>query len=102
MKSADGRFEYCDRDDNPLAEGSTIGQVGRFRYRCRKNASEECSVNIVNAGHKIPKRSWTLTGSFDAPTLAPSINCTHDGVCWHGYIEGGVFKNAQRSPEPQQ
>ncbi len=96
MKSADGRFGYMDRDGNPLPEGAHLYEVGRFGFRCRCNPNSWCDVNVKNAGYVIPQRNWVLTGSIDAPTLHPSINC---GGCWHGYIEQGVFLTTAKKPE---
>lgn len=99
MKSADGRFEYLDKDHRPLPDDASLSDVGRFAYHCRLHLSNMCSVNIANAGYKIPKRSWVLTGTKDAPTLEPSINCEN---CWHGYIQCGVFFKTDRTKEQNQ
>jgi hypothetical protein len=99
MKSSDGRFEYQDKDGEPLPDGSTTDHVGRLAFRCRSNPQSQCSVNVANAGYNIPKRNWKLTGTIDAPTLTPSINC-HG--CWHGFIEKGIYLNTNKKPEADQ
>lgn len=100
MKSTDGRFEYQDKDGNPLPDGSTMAQVGRLSYQCRTDPTTRCSVNCgKNAGYQIESQNWELTGTLDQPTIAPSINCQD---CWHGYIEKGVFVNQQKKREAVQ
>lgn len=100
MKSADGRFEYLDKDHGELPDDANLSQVGRFAFQCRVHPSNMCSVNIGNAGHKIKNQTWNLIGTKDRPTLEPSINCPG---CWHGYIIGGVFYKTDRTTsEPQQ
>jgi hypothetical protein len=99
MKSADGRFEYRDRDDRPVWDGTDAGDVHRFAYRCRGQPGAWCSVNLRGRGHDVDQRSWAWDGNFDKPTLTPSINCAG---CWHGFIEGGVFNNTDHKPEAQQ
>lgn len=103
MKSADGRFEYLDKDGDPLPNGSTLEQVGRFAYNCRGGASGkqggQCSINIANAGYNLQNRNWKLTGSVDAPTITPSINCAD---CWHGFIKDGKYLNTANKPEAKQ
>lgn len=101
MKSADGRFEYRDQNDDPVPAGTPPERVHRFAFRCRSNPKAMCSVNLRGRGHDIEQRSWTWDGNVDQPTLAPSINCQGD-QCWHGYIEGGVFRNTSHAPEPEQ
>ncbi len=37
-----------------------------------------------------PGPSWEVSGTAEAPSLHPSINCI--GCCgWHGYLKNGVF-----------
>lgn len=91
MKSTDGRFEYFDRDSAPLPDGAPLSAVGWFGYQCRSRPGEQCCINIRNAGRELPQRTWTLTGTADAPSIAPSINCRD---CWHGHIAGGVYRVA--------
>lgn len=98
MKSADGRFEYQDKDGEPLPDGSPLSDVGRFEFACRSQTAR-CSVNIVAAGYNLVRRNWNLTGTVDEPTIAPSINC---GGCWHGFIKGGVFLDTGKHPEAEQ
>lgn len=38
-----------------------------------------------------PKKTWSLSGTAEAPTLYPSIN--HEG-CWHGWLRNGEFSLA--------
>lgn len=92
MKSTDGRFEYQDKDGEPLPDGSPLSDVGRFQFECRSQKGH-CSVNIANAGYNTPKRNWKLTGSVDVPTITPSINCQN---CWHGHLIAGVFMTANK------
>lgn len=100
MKSADGRFEYLDKDYGALPDESNISMVGRFAFQCRMHPNNMCSVNVRNAGREVPNKTWTLTGTKDAPTLEPSINCKD---CWHGYIMNGVFLKTDRATrEPTQ
>lgn len=50
-------------------------------------------VSAMTVGYPKPadRPSWELTGTDDAPTLTPSVNCT--GCCgWHGYLTAGVFR----------
>jgi hypothetical protein len=98
MKSTDGRFEYQDKDGEPLPDGSSLNQVGRFQFQCR-SAPGSCSVNIGNAGYNIPTRSWRLSGTVDEPTITPSINCSD---CWHGFIEKGTFLDQNKKLEAKQ
>lgn len=52
MKSADGRFEYQNKDGDPLPDGSSLDQVGRFSFVCRSHDDgRHCSVNIKSAGY---------------------------------------------------
>ena len=99
MKSADGRFEYQDKDCEPLPDGSSLADVGRFAFACRSQKGNRCSINIRNAGYNFPQHNWNLTGTPDTPTISPSINC--DG-CWHGYIEQGEFRNTFHQREENQ
>jgi|SRR6267143_4507796 len=99
IKSADGRFEYLDKDGDPLPEGSGLADVGRFQFECRSSPGSHCSINIANAGYQIENRNWKLTGTLDSPTIAPSINCSE---CWHGFIENGVFVNTEKKKEDKQ
>lgn len=101
MKSADGRFEYWDMGYRPVPDDSPPEDVHRFAYRCRVG-HDRCSLNLRGRGHDIQNKSWTWDGNVDAPTLSPSINCQTDGCGWHGFIEGGVFKNTSKQPEPKQ
>jgi hypothetical protein len=100
MRSADGRFEYRDQEDRPVAPGTRPEGVHRIAYRCR-SGNAGCSVNLRDRGHDVPQRSWQWDGDVDRPTLAPSINC-RDGRCWHGFIEAGVYLNTAKAREPQQ
>jgi len=102
MKSSDGRFEYQDKDGEPLPDDLSLSMVGRFQYKCRGEGREgsHCSINIANAGYQIEKRNWKLTGTTDSPTITPSINC---GDCsWHGYITDGNFENTSHQKETRQ
>lgn len=101
MRSSDGRFEYRDNAGKPLPDDTSIEKVDRFAFKCRRDGERDrCSVNIRGRGHDIPQRSWTLSGSIDAPTLSPSINC--EG-CWHGWIKAGEFFQADGlTKEPRQ
>jgi len=98
MKSADGRFEYQDRDGEPLPDGSSLADVGRLQFECRSQKIH-CSINIANAGYQIENRNWKLTGTVDAPTITPSINCAD---CWHGFLRDGIYLNASEQPEAKQ
>ncbi len=101
MKSADGRFEYRDQQDDPLPPGSAPLDVHHVAFQCRRsNTSGWCSVNLRERGHDIPNRSWAWDGNVDKPMLEPSINCRD---CWHGYIICGVFmKTDRKTPESKQ
>lgn len=101
MRSADGRFEYRAQDETPLPPGTPMSGVHRVAFRCRREPDARwwCAVNVKGRGHDIEKKDWTLTGTLDAPTLAPSINCAN---CWHGFIEAGVFLNVSKKPEAVQ
>lgn len=105
MKSADGRFEYQNLSYEPVAPGTPAIKVDRFAFKCRQGAGW-CTLNLRGRGHDIANKSWVWDGNFDKPTLSPSVNCTterDDGTpCWHGYIEGGVFVDCAKRPEPQQ
>lgn len=98
MRSADGRFEYRDLNDTPVAPGNAPENVHRFAFRCRQSKSF-CSLNLRGRGHDVPQRSWRWDGNIDRPTLSPSINCRD---CWHGFIEAGMFLTTSKTPEPQQ
>ena len=99
MRSADGRFEYRDRDDRSLVDGAEPLNVHRFAYQCRSQPGAWCSLNLRGRGHDIERRSWMWDGDFERPTLSPSIDCKG---CWHGFIEAGVFTDTNHKPEPQQ
>lgn len=100
MKSSDGRFEYLDKDHGELPDEANLSRVGSISFHCRTHPNNKCNVNVRNAGRETPNRTWTLTGTKDAPTLEPSINCKD---CWHGYITDGVFLKTDRATkEPQQ
>lgn len=97
MRSADGNFEYRDRNDDPCAPGTPSDQVHRFAFRCRAckkadhNTQQMCSVNLGGRGHDIPDKNWNWDGNVDQPTLHPSVNCNG---CWHGWINQGRFMKA--------
>ena len=99
MKSSDGRFQYLALDRTPLPDGSRIEDAHRFAFRCRSTPTVFCDLNLRGKGHDLEKRSWTLTGTIDQPTLAPSIDCKD---CWHGFIEDGVFLTTKKTPEKKQ
>lgn len=102
MRSADDRFEYRGRNGEPLQAGASLQDAHRFAFRCRSNPETFCDLNIRGRGHDIPNRSWTLSGTTDAPTLHPSVNC-HGDKCWHGFIRDGVFyKTDQKTREDKQ
>lgn len=114
MRSADGRFEYRDRNDVPVPAGTAVQDVHRFAYVCRRSGMADagvkpealgwasfCSVNLRGRGHNLENSSWSWDGNFDQPTLAPSINCC-GGKCWHGFIERGVYLDTNRQPEAKQ
>lgn len=55
-------------------------------FECPKRPGNECKVMLKPwpiAGGK----TWEMTGSEDAPTLSPSIDCQKCG--WHGFIQNG-------------
>lgn len=70
------------------------GRPRRCFYPCQKldengnRFQRECSVSVDPAFNG---KSWTLTGSHDAPTLSPSIDC-QDEPCWHGFIVNGEVR----------
>lgn len=100
MKSADGRFEYLDKNHGKLPDDASLSDVGRFAFHCRLHPTNMCSLNIAGAGYRVPQHTWTLSGTKDAPTLEPSVNCEN---CWHGYIQGGIFYKTDRTTkEPNQ
>lgn len=104
MKSADKRFEYCDKHGEPLPEGSTLDDAEIFRFGCRSQHHGQsefegtpCHIPVAT-GPKQPG-AWQISGTVDKPTIAPSINCAD---CWHGFIENGVFVNCSKVPEEKQ
>lgn len=88
MRSADDRFEYRDQQDRPLPAGSCLADAHRFAFWCRQRQTTLCSLNLRGRGHDVEKKSWILSGTVDAPTLLPSVNCKE---CWHGFLRDGVF-----------
>lgn len=106
FKSADGRFEYLDKDGEEL-KPTALENVGRFQYECRSQPNSHCSVNLgKNAGYQVENRNWLLTGTVSRPTITPSINCTEAAefktVCWHGFIKEGIFLNTANEIEEKQ
>lgn len=51
-------------------------------------------VHIEEIGNPIPSSSWCWNGSFDKPSLTPSISIWGDGdsVVWHGWLIDGILK----------
>jgi hypothetical protein len=48
-------------------------------------------------GHRfMPDSKWTLANEADQDkiTLSPSIQCSPQVPCWHGYLKNGEFINA--------
>lgn len=85
----------CPPDQNPQ----------RFTFRCIRKPEENCAnLLIADAGHGIPRdgknehggrAQWAWNGNRDTPSFTPSIDCRCDGGCgWHGYIEGGNWRDA--------
>ena len=63
-------------------------------YPCQKigpdgqKIKRDCRVNI---DPRYSGKVWQLTGTTDAPTLSPSIDC-EDRPCWHGFIIDGEVR----------
>lgn len=99
--SADGRFSYRIWDGKPP---DLIDSVRMFHYQCRSHDGIQCSI-AVSIGPHVPNQKppvWQISGTFDKPTLTPSINCNGDH-CWHGHITAGTFnKIDNKTPEEKQ
>jgi hypothetical protein len=65
-------------------------------YVCPRHGSGSpshlCGVPIA-PGKLENGAQWHRSGSLDAPTLMPSVNCV-GGCGWHGFITNGVMTNA--------
>jgi hypothetical protein len=104
---SDAKVEF-----HPLDYGkddrATFETGARFSFRCPKG--RRCHGLLI-AGRSGLKRDghganggvpqWDLSGTPDAPTFHPSINCKG---CWHGFIEKGRCVSTAKvdEPEPQQ
>ncbi len=59
-------------------------------FPCQKRGKDseklprECRVPVAGYAGKM----WSFTGTAEAPTLSPSIDCA-DKPCWHGFIING-------------
>ncbi len=53
-----------------------------------KRLARECRVPV---DPRYNGNVWSVTGTADAPTLSPSIDCASK-PCWHGIIENGVVR----------
>ena len=74
-ETPDGGAKWCvfpcqDRDENG----------NRIKRKCRVSVDPRFKGNV-----------WTWTGTREAPTLSPSINC-RDEKCWHGFIVDGEVR----------
>ena len=81
--------------DRAILEGrKPDGSFKRCMYPCQKlnadgsRVSRRCGVPVDPAFNG---KSWTLSGSAEAPTLTPSIDCL-DKPCWHGFIVDGEVR----------
>lgn len=63
-------------------------------YPCQKLGPDgqrlrrECRVSV---DPRFSGKVWTITGTPDAPTLTPSIDC-QDEPCWHGFVVDGEVR----------
>ena len=55
------------------------------------NPSGRCEGSFTLRGMGSGEPEWDMIGSFDSPTLAPSLLC-HCG--FHGFIQNGKWVNA--------
>jgi hypothetical protein len=55
-------------------------------FDCPKRPGNECKV-MLKPWPITDGKTWEMTGSEDAPTLSPSIDCQKCG--WHGFIQNG-------------
>jgi hypothetical protein len=78
MKSKDKRFVYLDRRYKEVPKGSPAENVSHIGFNCRSVPGEICHAAVRGRGMDGQRPTWTWDGNFDAPTLAPSINCQHD------------------------
>lgn len=75
-----------------------VGETSRgFRacvFPCQKTdasgerVQRQCSVSVDPA---YQGKVWQWSGSPDAPTLSPSIDC-QSKPCWHGFIVDGEVR----------
>jgi len=60
-----------------------------IQFICPCGCGNESYMNLnENNGH--PR--WTLTGSLDEPTLAPSVHQTGMSCKWHGWLRKGRWE----------
>lgn len=63
-------------------------------YPCQRRNPDGSRVDgncRVSVDPAFKGKVWTLSGSPDAPTLSPSIDCEMPG-CWHGFIVDGEVR----------
>ncbi len=80
----------------PTGTGAAAERLSAIRLIARRDgAITQCEhpcakgdgVCITSVGAKGAAPSWTVTGSLEAVTLTPSVNCLKCG--WHGHIREG-------------
>lgn len=102
-RSADDQFEFLDVGYQAPADES---RIARFGFRCPRGRGWCTGLLLTTpAGFQRAPGGpsvWDWDGNIDAPTFKPSINCLSQdkggrplgGCGWHGYIEGGKFRDA--------
>lgn len=67
---------------------SLDGQVKGIAFRCPCGCGYESWLPVAKG-----ERGWEWNGSFDAPSLTPSILQSGLPCKWHGYLTDGEFRS---------
>jgi len=53
-----------------------------------------CSIPVITSGSRDKHNAWTWNGSFEKPTVRPSVKITNpvDGVVEHYWLNDGIAK----------
>jgi len=82
VKSLDG---YLWDGDSPVAKEENRGKAARMRV-----GNERTIGLILPCGHHAVLDGWKIEDiDTDAPSATPSIFCSPQIPCWHGYLTKG-------------
>lgn len=80
------------RDAMRATPGAVFLARGRsLWYSCPCGCGSTYPLPIRPKGEPVERPSWELSGYPDAPTLSPSIDHKDH---WHGWLQGGFWKQA--------